>query len=160
MKQEEYAVHREERTMFKRRRVVAPFVDYQWDVDTANMEYYRKINEGYSYFLLAIDIFSKRVWRVALRGRTAKEMVSAFRKIFEQWRKPTRIRSDKGTEFDNKDVTQFLKTEDVAFFVTQNVVKASYAERAITSIKSRITHYMTRKQSHRWIDVLGDVTYG
>ena len=59
-------MHREERKKVKRRRVVVPKVDYQWDVDTANMEYYKKKND-YAYFLLAIDILSKFVWTVALR---------------------------------------------------------------------------------------------
>ena len=157
-KQEDVAVHREERTKFKRRRVVAPFVDYQWDVDTANMEYYAKENDGYNYFLLAIDIMSKYVWTVALRTRTGKEMVQAFRRIFAQGRKPTRVRSDKGTEFVNIDVKQLLKKEDVKYFVTQNLVKASYAERSVKTIKSRIVHYMTHKQTHRWLDVLPKVT--
>lgn len=158
LKQEDYAVHREERGKFKRRRVVAPFVDYQWDVDTANMEYYKKENDGYGYFLLVVDIMSKYVWTVALRTKTGKEMVRAFRQIFAEGRQPTRIRSDKGTEFSNKDVKPFLKKEGVGYFVTQNVVKASFAERAIKTIKSRIVHYMTRKQTHRWIDVLAEIT--
>lgn len=158
LKQEDYAVHREDRPNFERRRVVVPFVDYQWDVDTANMDYYKKDNDGYAYFLLAIDIMSKYVWTVPLRTRTAKEMVVAFKKVFECGRKPTRIRSDKGTEFVNKDVKRLLKRESVGYFVTQNIVKASYAERAIKTIKSRIVRYMTRKQTHRWVDVLPKIT--
>lgn len=157
-KQEEYAVHREQRTKFKRRRVIAPFVDYQWDVDTANMENYKKQNDGYGFFLLAIDILSKYVWTAALYTRTGKEMVTAFKQIFEQGRQPTRIRSDKGGEFANKYVRQLLKKENIGYFVTQNVVKASYAERAIKTIKSRIIRYMTHKQTHRWIDVLSKIT--
>ena len=51
LKQEDYAVHRETRSKFKRKRVVAPFVDYQWDVDTANMASYRKANDGFAYFV-------------------------------------------------------------------------------------------------------------
>ncbi len=158
LKQEDYAVHREDRSKFERRRVVAPFVDYQWDADTANMEYYKKENDGYAYFLLTIDIMSKYVWTVALRSRKAKEMVDAFEQIFERGRQPTRVRSDKGTEFVNKDVKQLLKKEGVDYFATQNIVKASYAERAIKTIKSRIVRYMTRKQTHRWIDVLPKIT--
>ncbi|MES9880035.1 MAG: DDE-type integrase/transposase/recombinase [Sedimenticola sp.] len=158
LKQEDYAVHREDRSKFERRRVVAPFVDYQWDADTANMEYYKKENDGYAYFLLTIDIMSKYVWTVALRSRKAKEMVDAFEQIFERGRQPTRVRSDKGTEFVNKDVKQLLKKEGVEYFATQNIVKASYAERAIKTIKSRIVRYMTRKQTHRWIDVLPKIT--
>ena len=158
LKQEDYAVHREERGKFKRRKVVAPYVDYQWDVDTANMEYYKKGNDGYAYFLLAVDILSKFVWTVALRTRTGKEMVHALQQILEKGRKASNIRSDKGTEFANKDVKQFLKKEGIHFFVTQNIVKASYAERAIKSIKSRIVRYMTHKQTHRWVDILPAIT--
>jgi hypothetical protein len=158
LQQEDYAVHREERTKFKRRRVVAPFVDYQWDVDTAYMDYYQKDNDGYIYFLLAVDIMSKHVWTVALKTRTGKEMVNAFRQVFAKGRQPTRVRSDKGTEYANKDVKRYLKEEGVIYFVTQNIVKASYAERAIKTIKSRIAHYMTNKQRHRWIDVLPKIT--
>lgn len=158
LKQEDYAVHREERGKFKRRRVVAPFVDYQWDVDTANMDYFRKQNDGYAYFVLAIDILSKFVWTVPLRTKTGKEMVQAFKQMFSQGRQPTHIRTDKGTEFVNKDVKQYLKKEDVTYFVTQNVVKASFAERAIKTIKQRLTRYMTHKQDPRWIDILPDVT--
>lgn len=158
LKQEDYAVHRGERGKFKRRRVVAPYVDYQWDVDTANMELYKKDNDGYAYFLLAVDILSKFVWTEPLRARTGKETARAFQRIFEKGRQPNNIRSDKGTEFANKDVKRFLKGEGVRYFVTQNIVKASYAERAIKTVKSRIARYLTRNQSHRWIDVLPAIT--
>ena len=158
LKQEDYAVHREEKGKFKRRRVVAPFVDYQWDVDTANMDFYKKENEGYAYFLLCIDILSKFVWTVPLRTKTGKEMAAAFREVFKRGRQPTRIRSDKGTEFLNKNVRQFLNKEGVKTFETQNIVKASYAERAIKTIKSRLIRFMTRKQGARWFDILDDVT--
>ena len=158
LKQEDYSVHREERPKFKRRRVIAPYVDYQWDVDTANMDYYKKLNDGYAYFLLAVDILSKFVWTVALRTKTGKEMVRALTQIFERGNKPTNIRSDKGTEFVNKDVKIFLQKKGVNYFVSQNVVKASFSERAIKTVKSRIARYMTHQQTHRWIDALPAIT--
>ena len=135
LKQEDYAVHRETRSKFKRKRVVAPFVDYQWDVDTANITFYRKDNDGYAYFVLAIDILSKFVWTVPLRTSTGQEMVQALKRMFASGRKPTHIRSDQGTEYVNRNVKTLLKNEGVVFFVTHNVVKASYAERAIKIIK-------------------------
>ena len=46
----------------------------------------------------------------------------------------------------------------MTLFVTHNVVKASYAERAIKTIKSRLIRYPTRKQTRRWIDVLPQIT--
>ena len=77
------------------------------------------------------------------------------------WRKGEKLPifvSDKGTEFANRDVKQFLKKEGIHFFVTQNIVKASYAERAIKSIKSHIVRYMTHKQTHRWVYILPAIT--
>ena len=158
LKQEDYAVHRETRSKFKRRRVVAPFVDYQWDVDTANMTFYKKENDGNAFFVLAIDILSKFIWTVPLRTTTGQEMVLALKRMFAAGRKPTHLRSDQGTEFVNRNVKALLKKEGVTFFVTHNVVKASYAERAIKTIKSRLVRYMTHKQTHRWIDILPKVT--
>ena len=151
-----YAVHKEEKTKFLRRRVVAPFVDYQWDVDTADMRRYE--DQKYKYFLLAVDIMSKYVWTVPLRTKTAAEIVKAFQTIFKQGRKPTRIRTDKGSEYVNKDVRKYLKDEKIIHFVTQNIVEASLAERAIKTIKSRIAHLMTHKQSHQWVEALPKLT--
>ena len=158
LKQEDYAVHRETRSKFKRRRVLAPFVDYQWDVDTANLAHYKKDNDGFGYFVLAIDILSKFVWTVPLRTTTGEEMVRALTQILALGRKPTHLRSDRGSEFVNQKVKTFLKKEAIEFFVTDNVVKASYAERAIKTIKSRLVRYMTHQQTHRWVDVLQKVT--
>lgn len=158
LKQEDYAVHRETRSKFKRRRVVAPFVDYQWDVDTANLAYYEKSNDGFGYFVLAIDILSKFVWTIPLRTTTGEEMVRALMQMFALGRKPTHLRSDRGTEYVNKKVKAFLKKEGVDYFVTDNSVKASFSERAIKTIKSRLMRYMTHQQTHRWVDVLPKVT--
>ena len=128
-KQEDFAEHKEEKTKFRRRRVVASFMDYQWDVNTADMRRYD--NRGYKYFLLAIDIMSKYVWTLALHTKTAGEIVKAFQTFFKDGRKPTRLRTDKGSDYVNKNVRKFLKGEKVIHFVTQNIVKASIAERAI-----------------------------
>ena len=137
---------------------MAPFVDYQWDLDTANMVFYKKENAGYAYFVLAIAILSRFVWTVPLRSTTGQEMMEALRQMFATGRKLSHIRSDQGTEFLNKNVKTFLKKENVTFFVTHNVVKASYAKRAIKTIKSRLVRYMTHKQTRRWIDVLPQIT--
>ena len=137
---------------------MAPYVDYQWDVDTANMDYYKKDNDGFAYFLLAIDVLSKYIWTVALRTRTGKEMKLAFAKILALARKFTNVRSNKGTEFANEDGRRYFKDQAVNYFVTQNVVKASYVKRAIKTIKSCIIRYITHSQHPHWVDVLPDIT--
>ena len=137
---------------------MAPYVDYKWDVDTANMDYYKKDNDGFAYFLLAIDILSKYIWTIPLSTKTGKEMKSAFTKIFALGRKPTNVRRDKGTEFANKDVRRYFKDQVVNYFFHAKCLKVSYAERAIKTIKSLITRYLTYSQHPQWAAVLPDIT--
>ncbi|VDH91738.1 Hypothetical predicted protein [Mytilus galloprovincialis] len=85
-------------------------------------------------------------------------MVTALQTLFRRGRKPTKLRTDKGVEFRNRDVQRLLKAEKVDFFYTQNEQKSSYAERCIKTLKSRLYRYLSRHQTHRWIDVLDEIT--
>ena len=158
LQQESYAVHRGTRKTFKRRRVIAPYKYYQFDCDTADMSYYTSHNNGYKYFVLLIDIFTRYVWTVALKTKTGKEMVKALNSVFSKGDKPERLRTDKGTEYLNHHLQTYLREVGVKHFETQNEPKSSYAERAILSVKTRITKYMTHKQTHKWTDILEKVT--
>ena len=160
LEQESYAVHREERSKFKRRRVIVPYKGYQLDADTADMSFYQSSNGGYKYFALFIDIFSRYVWTVGLKSKTGREMVGAMKKVFKDERgyRIERIRTDKGSEYLNKEVRNYLATLKIKHFETQNSPKACYAERAIKTIKGKLAKYMTHKQTHRWINALDKVT--
>ncbi len=57
---------------------------------------------NYSYFLLCIDIFSRRIFCAKLRSKRAQEVEHAFERIFaEAGIKPEKIESDQGAEFRN-----------------------------------------------------------
>ena len=116
-----------------------------------------KYNNGYHYIILAIDIFSRYVWTVPLRDKSGNEVVHAFTTIFKE--KVTKVvRSDKGTECLGHIVQICFKSHLICHFVTQNKVKANYAERAIKTIKGKIYKYFTHKQSYCYIDALQDFT--
>lgn len=66
-------------------------------------------------------------------------MVKAFSEIFKTACKtPHNIRTDKGTEYLNNNVKELLKRKKVKHIVSQNSVKACYAERAIKTIRKKI----------------------
>jgi len=152
--QETFGLHRQIIRKFRRRKVIAPFIDYQWDADTAVMKSFAKDNQGYACFILAIDVFSRFVHTFPLRSTSGQETASALETFFRSGRKPFKLRTDKGTEYRNRDVQRLLKREKVDHFFTQNEHKSSYAERAIKTINSKLSRYMSRRQTHRWIDVL------
>ena len=63
-----------------------------------------KLNKGVRFLLCVIDIFSKYVWVVPLKGAS---IVVAFQSILKQSnRKPNKIWVEKGSEFSN---TSFKK---------------------------------------------------
>jgi hypothetical protein len=141
----------------KRRKVIVPYIDYMWDVDTASLQDYAKENEGFGYFMLAIDIFSRFVWCVAIKTPSGNQVKKAFTSIFHSKRLPERVRTDKGSEYTNREVEKYFKENDIIHFVTQNEVKANFAERAIQSIKGKIMRYMRAKQTRVWFNQLENI---
>ena len=122
------------------------------------MRDYSDENEGFGYFLLAIDIMSRFVWCQPMLTPSGEEVEKAFKNIFKDGRFPERIRTDQGTEFSNETVQDFFKSYEIEHFVTQNEVKANYAERAIQTIKGKIMRYIRAKQSLKWVDQLEKFT--
>ena len=156
--QEYYTVQKQARRRFKRRKVIAPHMNYQWDIDSAYMVPYGKSNDNFKYFLVAIDVFSRFARTAALKTLQGKEVASALNKMLSNSPYVSKIRSDKGTEMVNKDVALVLKNHNVEHFRTQNELKANYAERLIKTLKSTLTRYMTDHNNHRWVDELQKVT--
>ena len=156
-KQEVYTLHRRVNRKVKRPKVISSYKDYQWDGDTMNMVEYKEENKDFSYVLVLIDIFTRYVWTAALKTLRAKEMLETLKTILPTV-KPERLRTDKGSEFVNRDVKRYLTSLDIIFFSTNNEVKANYAERVIRSIKTRLTRFMHKNQTPRWLNALPDVT--
>jgi hypothetical protein len=102
------------------------------DADLADYTSYGKDNDGYKYFLLCIDVFSRYVW--------VKDMKSAFGDLYEEGLKAEHVRTDKGKEFYG-ETRQWFKSKKIEHYVTQNETKANYAERAIKTIKKKIARY-------------------
>ncbi|VDI68726.1 Hypothetical predicted protein [Mytilus galloprovincialis] len=109
--QETFGLHRQVNRKFPRAQVISPYIDYQWDVDTAVLTTYTKDNDGYAYFVLAIDVFSRFIWTKVLRSTKGAEMRDTLESIFREGRKPTKFRSDKGVEYKNRRLQDYSKKE-------------------------------------------------
>ena len=137
--QDAYTLHRPARIHFKRNKTVVSKVDAQWQADLVDMQQYARHNNGYKYILVCIDILSKYGWVKALKGKTGKEVASAFEAVFKQdGRKPDKIQTDRGGEFLNKPVTGLFKKYGILHFVTNNEVKAGVVERFNRTLKTKM----------------------
>ena len=157
--QETYTNLRGVRRKFERPRVMVDGANEMWDIDLADVSNVDKENDGTKFLLVTLDVFSRKAHVQPLKGKTSEDVIKALRMIFDV-DKPVKIRSDKGSEFVNRKVAKFLKDENILHSVTQNEVKANYAERFIKTFKNKLNHLFLHKQKLRYLEVLQDLVDG
>ena len=159
--QESYTSHHPVVRNFSRPRVLAFSLNYQWDSDTANMVKYKDSNDGYSYFAVFIDIFSRFLYTYPLRTLSGSEMTKIFERLInDKGVKPKKLRTDQGSEYKNKHFETLLQKENIEHILTYYETKANFAEQVIKTIKLKIFKYFTKSETFRWVDVLSDLTRG
>jgi hypothetical protein len=142
---------------FKRRRVVVQGIDYQWEADLTDVQNLLVYNDGVKFLLVIMDVFSCFLWVRILKDRKAKMVIEAFEDVFAGPRRPRAIRTDKGSEFYNRYLKQFLRDREIKIFYALNETKANFAERYIQTLKKRLYRYFTHLQKYRYVDILQDV---
>ena len=108
-KQNVYSLHAPNRRKFARRATYVSGVNDTWQADLADVSNIKKYNKGFRYILTCIDIFSKYAWAVPLKRKLPSHIIAAFKKIFKTGRKPQKLQTDKGVEYENRPFQKFLK---------------------------------------------------
>ena len=143
-------LHKIVRRRFDKRTVFAKEVDDIWNADLVDMPSFSRSNKGNKYLLTVIDVFSKYGWIVPLKTKTGKQ---AFRKLFHIGH-PSRLWTDKGTEFYNQQLKAVLASNNVIFYSTENEEKSSIVERWNRTMKNIMWKYFTANKTQKYIDVL------
>ena len=121
------------------------------------MQSLSKYDKGIKYLLCAIDLFSKYVWVIPIKHKKRTNIVNAFKKIISEKRKPNKIWVDQRSEFYNKSLKDFLKTNNTEMYSTYNEGKSFVAERFIRTLKNKIFTHMTAISKNIYFDVLDDI---
>ena len=153
-----YTLFKEPRNQNKQTyKYIPETINSDLDIDISHIPHYEKENDGYSKFILLIDIFSKKVYTEPVKNLTADEIISAFKKIIEKNDTgiPFRtIRSDAGQEFSSKKFIQFLKNSNINHVTMRSSIShANYSERALRTLKRKIYQFLYENNTHRWVDV-------
>ena len=152
--QDTYTLHKPVRRRFKRRCIVVGGPNQHWQADLVDMSRLKKVNDGTTFILTVIDVFSKLAWCVPLKNKSAASLVAAFTQLLSNG-VPNTLQTDKGTEFLNRSLQKLLKEHGVHHFATHNEeTKASIVERFHRTQKTRMWRYFTKTQSVRYVDVL------
>ena len=154
--QDAYTLHKPVKHKFPRRRVIVGGINHQWQADLVDVSRLSKFNDGIKFLLTCIDVFSKKAWVVPLKDKTGATIVVAFQSIADPL--PSRLQTDKGTEFLNHKFQSWLKDKGVHFFTTENEdIKAGIVERFNRTLKAKLWRYFTKHDTLTYLDILQDV---
>ena len=145
-------LHKPVRRRFDKRSVFTKQVDDIWAADLVDMSPFFRSKKGYKYLLTVIDVYSKYGWIVPLKTKTGKEVAQSFRKSFRNGH-PSRLWTDKGTEFYNRQLKGVQEANDVMLYSTENEEKSSVVERWNRTMKN-MWKYFTEISTQKYIDVL------
>lgn len=122
-----YTSHRE----FHKPRVTNPFYIYhkrqQLQADLIDISRLKKHNRGVTFILVVIDSFTKKAWVRELQTKSARTTLAAIESIIESesmGQKPEAIFFDRGTEFTNRLVTQYLRDQNIKIIHPSSEKKA------------------------------------
>jgi hypothetical protein len=97
------------------------------------------LNDG-KYGLSAIDTFTRKGAVILLKDKTAKSVVEAIKKAFDELGgKPTMVYTDEGSEFKGETI-KYLKQNGVQLIVTYT--HATFVERFNRTIKEMMEKYL------------------
>jgi transposase InsO family protein len=151
-----YTLHRQARRKFKRRRYIVNGIGHLFQCDLIDMHSTAADNNGNRFILTCIDCFTRRLWAVPVKGKTANSIIPALRTIFSDL-KPQQLSSDSGTEFTSRAVQDFLKENRVKFYTTVDQMKSAFVERANRSLRDRMTRFFSSRGKQRYIEALPDI---
>src|SRR5271170_3497781 len=154
-----YSLHKPVRKRFKRNVVLVHGIDEEFQADLCDVSMLAERNDGVNFLLTCIDVLSKYAWAIPLRNKSALSTLAGFEEIFSE-RKPVKLQTDSGKEFENSTVRGFMVRVNVHHFFAYNPdIKCPVVERFNRTLKSRLWRYLTYKKSFRYIDVLQDIVH-
>ena len=145
---------------FPRRRIIARYPKEIFMADLIEYPKFKVLNRGYVYILLLIDCFTKQVFVSPMKKKDQFNSAAAFESIFKEMDEfPSNLITDGGKEFFNSEVAKVFQNYGINHYKTPTRTKwkASMAERAIRTIKSRLQKYFHRSGKSIWINAINQV---
>ena len=147
----------------------APQQEYQLDIfyfiePDSDLKQYRKydrlgtktfrLNKGYKYGLVCIDIFTKFAQVKLLKKKSAQETLEATLEIFKKMGRPEMVYTDEGGEFKGVFLDKML---DLGVIPVMTLTHASFAERFIKTFKGRLYPYLNAVDTKVYYNVVDKI---
>ena len=136
------------------------FIDDIWSLDILDLkDYGPENNRGYRYVLVIIDNFSKFGWTVPLKNKNAQTIKDSFENILiKSKRKPNFLEGDRGKEFYNNLIQDFLNKNKIKLYSRNSSYGAVFAERFNRTIRDLLKKIVFEQGDGNWIGILPKIT--
>ena len=151
-----YVLHKE----YKKPSKYNPYYVYKRrdliQADLIDLRDLKSANDGVSFILLMIDVFSRKVWLYPLRRKTAVEVRDAIKQWLDSLpgRKVKVYMTDYGTEFKNAAVKKLFAERGIEQRFAHGTSKSCFAERANKTIQLLVYKWLSDQETTRYIDQL------
>lgn len=122
-RQDAYTLQRQVRKPKKLPNIRVSGINVQWSMDLMDVQNLSKENDGVRFLLILIDSFSKYLRIVALKQKTAAVVLNGIQQVFESGVQCKKIRSDRGSEFRNNLLRNYLQKKRSSFVFCQSKFK-------------------------------------
>lgn len=148
-------LHKPARKTFKRRRVIVKGLNDLFQADLVEMIPYARMNRGFRYILVVINVFSKFVWAEPVKRKTAQDVSAAMKKMLSQMKTtPKNIQTDNGKEFYNQEFKKLMDKWKINHYSTFSTLKASVVERVNRTLKNKMWKQFSLQGSYKWLSLL------
>lgn len=104
---------------------------------------------GFFYFLLVIDVFSRRIFTEPLKNKQIQTVKAAFENILAKINNRVNlVQTDKGAEMVG--LKKFLEERSIRHQYKYGATKCTFAENGIYTIKIRLYTVLRAKNSRDW----------
>lgn len=135
--------------------IVTSRVRQRWQMDLIDMRQLASMNNGDSWVLTVIDLFTKRAWAFAVKNKESSGVAKCLQNLFSV-EKPSLLQSDRGTEFTNAFVGSIVRRFGVKHVFTKAYTPQGQGavERFNGTLKRMIYSHFTMFNTRKWNDVL------
>jgi hypothetical protein len=155
--QEEVQITKETKYKKKYGHITAFFENQEWQMDIFILQKYVKNNKGYRNILCCIDVFSRKVYCIAMKNKSIDDVTDALSSIFKT-AIPQKITSDSDSSFLGGKLQALLKKNNVihSTVVINDHASLGLIDRMARTIKTKFTKIIL-KNNGNWVDYLDRV---
>ena len=144
----------------KRDQAIRPIVaSHRWEriiVDFIDLRKYATRNDGYGWILNVVDSYSKFIFAIATKNKSAIEVVKFLRSLIRNEGAPAILHTDNGKEFKNESVKAMCAEYKIkhVFGRPRHPQSQGQVERANQTIVRHMTKNIATVESKIWIHVI------